>query len=175
MAENAPYRIRNVIPAKNTKSMICRLADFQNTSPYPSDWNQRRSTQYDNPIRPQMRTPKAKATKRKIPRRRHVELRCCVEFIKSGKSGNVPRARPSLDKHSDCRLLTDVNPGVRPGSHFFLIRDWGQFVPESDTQGVISLRSADCLCHLPAWSFADMEKKDRSTASAIALCPASLG
>src|SRR5580700_10009779 len=93
MAENAPYRTRKVVPAKNTKSMTCRLSDFQNTSPYPSDWNQRRSTQYDNPTRPQTRTPKAKATRRKIPRRHHVELRCCVESM---KCGNFP---PVLDRH----------------------------------------------------------------------------
>src|SRR5258707_12454846 len=84
MAENALYRIRNVVPAKTTKSAICRLIDFQNTSPYPSDWNQSRSTQYDNPIRPHRKTPKAKAAKIKILRRPHAEVRCCGESMKSG-------------------------------------------------------------------------------------------
>src|SRR5271156_4051904 len=84
IAENAPYRIRKVVPAKTEKSAICSPSDFQNTSPYPSDWNQRRSTQYDNPIRPQRKTPKAKAIKDKILRRPHVEVRCCGESMKSG-------------------------------------------------------------------------------------------
>src|ERR1700733_7650099 len=84
MAENAPYRTRNVVPAKNTKSVICKAIDFPNTSPYPSDWNQRKSTQYDNPIRPQRKTPKAKAIKNKILRRPHAELRCCGVSMKSG-------------------------------------------------------------------------------------------
>src|SRR4030081_443847 len=93
MAENAPYRIRNVVPAKTTKSAICSPSDFQNTSPYPSDCNQRRSTQYDNPIRPQRKRLKAKAAKEKILRRPHVEVRCSGESM---KSGNFP---PSLIHH----------------------------------------------------------------------------
>src|SRR5258707_1741510 len=105
MAENAPYRIRNVVPAKTTQSAICSPSYFQKTSPYPSDWNQRRSTQYDNPIRPQTKTPKAKAAREKIPRRLHVELRCCGESM---KSGNFPPYSIVKDKHSDCRLLTDA-------------------------------------------------------------------
>src|SRR5277367_2262672 len=84
MAENAPYRIRNVVPAKKTKSATCNPIDFQNTSPYPSDWNQRRSTQYDNPIRPERKTPNAKAARKMILRRPHAELRCCCESMKSG-------------------------------------------------------------------------------------------
>src|SRR5580692_4732458 len=104
MVENALYRIRNVAPAKTTKAVICRPTDFQNTSPYPSDWNQRRSTQYDNPIRPQTKTPKSKAARKKIPRRPHVELRCSGESM---KSGNFPPYSIILDKHFDCRLLTD--------------------------------------------------------------------
>src|SRR5260370_4624763 len=84
MAENALYRIRTVRPAKTKKSAICSPSDFQNTSPYPSDWNQRKSTQYDNPIRPQRKTPKAIAAKDKIRRRPHVEVRCCSESMKSG-------------------------------------------------------------------------------------------
>src|ERR1700733_8271827 len=91
MAENAPYRIRNVVPAKNTKSATCSPIDFQNTSPYPSDWNQRRSTQYDNPTRPERMTPKVKAAKKMILRRFHAELRCSGEPM---KSGNFP---PVLD------------------------------------------------------------------------------
>src|ERR1700692_4614762 len=84
MADSAPYKIRNVAAAKTTKSVICNAIDFQNTSPYPSDWNQRRSTQYDNPIRPQRKTPKAKAIRDKILRRPHGEVRCCGDSMKSG-------------------------------------------------------------------------------------------
>src|SRR5580704_604756 len=105
MAENAPYRIKNVAPAKNMKSAICNAIDFQNTSPYPSDWNQRRSTQYDNPIRPQKKTPKTKAAKNKILRCPHAELRCCG---KSMKSGNFPPYTIVTSQQSDCRLLTDA-------------------------------------------------------------------
>src|ERR1700680_2587255 len=84
MADNPPYRTRKVVPAKKAKSVICKAIDFRNTSPYPSDSNQSRSTQYDNPIRPQIRTPKAKAAKRNILRRPQAELRCCGESMKSG-------------------------------------------------------------------------------------------
>src|ERR1700729_3977119 len=112
MAENAPYRIRNVVPAKNTKSATCSPIDFQNTSPYPSDWNQRRSTQYDSPTRPKRKTPKAKAAKKMILRRRlHTELRCCGE---STKSGNFPPYSIVIGKHSDCRLLINGSPHAKP-------------------------------------------------------------
>src|SRR6266700_5616853 len=84
MAENAPYSIRNVVPAKTTKTAICSPSNLQNTPPYPSDSNQRRSTQYDNPIRTQRKTPNAKAIKDKILRRPHVEVRCCGDSMKSG-------------------------------------------------------------------------------------------
>src|SRR6267154_2676838 len=112
MAENALYRIRNVVPAKPTKTAICSPSDFQNTSPYPSDWNQRRSTQYDNPIRAQRKTPKAKAAKEKILRRPHVEVRCCGESM---KSGNFP---PVLDHHwTNILIVGFLQVRVRVQSH----------------------------------------------------------
>ena len=138
MAENAPYRIRNVVPAKTTKSTICSPIDFQNTSPYPSDWNQRRSTQYDNPIRPQRKTPKAKAIKDKILRRPHVEVRCCGESM---KSGNFPRTRSSLDKHSDCRLSAAT-------------RDSVQDVP---SRTAVTVRQM--ACHAQHWDAPSMMKR----------------
>lgn len=111
MAENAPYSIRNVVPAKTTKAAICSPSNFENTSPYPSDWNQRRSTQYDNPIRPQ-RTPKAKAIKDKILRRPHVEVRCCGESMKSGNFS------PVLDRHRTNILIVGfLQLRVRVQSH----------------------------------------------------------
>src|SRR5437763_14041678 len=108
MAENAPYRIRNVVPAKTTKTAICSPNDFQNTSPYPSDWNQRRSTQYDNPIRPQRKTPKAKAIKDKILRRPHIEVRCCGESMKSGNFS------PVLDRHWTNISIVGLSQGESP-------------------------------------------------------------
>src|SRR5208337_3126723 len=85
-AKNAPYRMTNVAAAKAVKIPHRRLSVFQNTSAYPSDLNQSRSTQYENAVRlPNTMQATTAMTIRKRRRRRGGFV-CGLSM----KSGNAP-------------------------------------------------------------------------------------